>query len=145
MLCMAEEPEVLMSLHGEWVAAILNGTKRWEFRRRCSLCPGMPVWIYVTAPRCEIVGFFTIGEIRRVSAHRPDPDLARPGKVSPARLREHLEGLDRGFAIRVANPRRLRHGVRLSRGQRGPLSYRFLHTDGRDRALIGRLMKAVRP
>ena len=145
MLRVAKDLEVLMSLHDEWAAAILNRTKRWEFRRRCGLCPGMRVWIYVTAPRREIVGFFTVGEIRRVSAYHPDPGLARAGKVTPTRLREYFEGLDSGFAIEVTRPKRLRYGVCLARGKSGPMSYRFLDPTGRDRRLVRRLADAAQP
>ena len=99
MLRIAKDLEVLMSFHEEWADAILSRVKLWEFRRKCALSPGTGVWIYATAPRREIVGFFTIGEIRRVSAHRPDPSLARDGAVTVAQLRYYLTGHDFGFAI----------------------------------------------
>jgi predicted transcriptional regulator len=135
--------EVLMSFQEKWAKAILNRTKRWEFRRKCGLSRGMLVWIYVTAPRCEIVGFFTIGEIRCVSARRPDPILAGAGAVTPAELRIYFKDLDCGFTIEVTRLRRLERPVRLSKGRSGPQSYRFLYPDGPDHALVRRMAQAA--
>lgn len=143
MLPVAKDLQVLMSLHDEWATAILGHKKLWEFRRRCGLRPGMRVWIYATVPPGEIVGFFTIGDIRRISAHRPDPKLARAGAATPATLRTYFKGLECGFAIEVTRPRRLKRRVPLPKGQSGPVSYRFLHPDGPDRALVRQLADAT--
>jgi predicted transcriptional regulator len=143
MLRVAKDLEVLMSIHEEWADLILKGTKRWEFKRKCALSPGMGVWIYSTAPRREIVGFFTIGEIRRVSARRPDPSLARDGALTVAQLRNYLTGLDFGFAIEVTHRRRVQTSIRLSKGRNGPESYRYLYPDGPDASLVRRLAHAA--
>ena len=140
---MAKDLEVLMSFHEEWADAILKGTKLWEFRRKCGLSRGMGVWIYSTAPRREIVGFFTIGEIRCVSARRPDPSLARAGALTVAHLRSYLTGLDFGFAIKVTHLLRVETSIRLSKGRNGPESYRYLYPDGPDGSLVRRLAHAA--
>lgn len=134
---------VLMSIHEEWAVAILRGVKHWEFRRRCGLTPGTQIWIYVPAPRREIIGGFTVGEVRRVSAGWPDPQLARDGLSTPIELRRYFDGLTWGVALQVTHPRRLSRGVPLQRGQNGPQSYRFLDPAVRDRALVRRLVEAV--
>jgi predicted transcriptional regulator len=133
-----------MSIHEEWATAILRRTKRWEFRRRCGLESGMRVWLYATAPRAEIVGYFTIGEIRRVNAAHPDPRVAKAGFLTVPDLRVYLKGLEDGYAIEPTKLRRLSRPVRLSAGQRGPQSYRFLYSDT-DRSLLARLAKAAGP
>ncbi len=139
------DSSVLMSIHEEWATAILSGAKRWEFRRRCGLSPGTHIWIYATAPRREVVGDFTVGEVRRVSARRPDPHLARAGLSTPTDLRLYFDGLTSGVALQVTRPRRLSRGVRLQAGESGPQSYRFLDPAGRDRALVRRLAEANLP
>ena len=101
----AKDLEVLMSIHKEWADLIVKGTKVREFKQKCALSPGMRVWIYATAPRLEIVGFFTIGEIRLVGASRPDPSLASAGAVTVPELRNYLKGLDGGFAIDCSGDR----------------------------------------
>lgn len=148
MLGMAKDLEVLMSFHEEWADAMLNLTKLWEFRRKCGLSRGMRVWIYATAPRREIVGFFTIGEIRCVSARHPDPTLARAGALTPTELRNYFEGLDCGFAIEVRSLRRLRRVIvppKVWRGKKwsGSQSYRYLYRDGQDQALVPKLAHAA--
>lgn len=148
MLRVAKDLEVLMSIHEEWADLILKGTKLWEFKRRCALSPGMGVWIYATAPRREIVGFFTIGEIRRVSAHRPDPSLAREGALTVRQLSDYLTGLDFGFAIEVTHLRRLRSAIHppkswSGKNWSGPRSYRYLSGHGQDERLVPRLARAV--
>ena len=92
MTWMAVEPQVLLSLHERWAEAILARGKRWEFRRRCGLQPGMRVWIYVTAPRAEIIGYFTVGEVRPVDAKNPDPNIAAAGLSTLADLRSYFGG-----------------------------------------------------
>ena len=68
-----------MSIKEQWAEAILARRKRWEFRRRCSLEPGMRVWLYATAPRAEIIGYFTVGVVRPIDAKNPDPEIAHAG------------------------------------------------------------------
>lgn len=143
MVPVTRDRTVLMSIHEEWAAAILSGAKRWEFRRRCGLTPGTHIWIYATAPRREIVGDFTVGEVRHVSARRPDPHLARAGMSTPTELRLYFDGLTSGVALQVTRPRRLSRGVHLETGQGGPQSYRFLDPAGRDRDLVRRVDRAT--
>ena len=135
-----------MSLHHQYVEAILEGEKRWEFRRRTALQTGDRVWMYATAPKKAILGSFTIGEIKQLDARNPDAHIAMQGSATPLELTAYFEGIGYGFAFEVLRPNRLIEPVRLPNGAGGPQSYKMLTpTKPGDAQLLAQLKAAGGP
>ena len=57
-------PEILISLKPQFAAAILECTKRVEYRRRLSIDPSW-IWIYVTSPACKLVARVRVVNVLR--------------------------------------------------------------------------------
>jgi predicted transcriptional regulator len=137
--------EILMSIHREYVDAILAGTKTWEFRRRTALKAGDRVWMYATVPTGAVLGWFVIGEVVALNARHPDERVAREGNSTPAGLADYFSGLERGFGLGVAQRGRLRVPVHLPSGERGPQSYRLVGTGPTDLRFLRSLKAAAGP
>jgi predicted transcriptional regulator len=132
---------VLMSFHEEWAQAILDGYKRVEFRRRRpNFPPGTIVWMYVTAPRKAVRGWFEVGRVIEVDVQDPKLDVLAMGAETPESLAPYFGGLERGYGIEVVRRGGMTRDVRVP-GNRGPMSYRFIYPD---RALDGPFLRQLR-
>ncbi|MFZ5481171.1 MAG: GNAT family N-acetyltransferase [Myxococcota bacterium] len=130
-------PGVLVSIHPRYVAAIADGSKRVELRKRFPrVPPGTPLWIYATEPVAAIVGHASIdrveeGEVGHIwSAHRDSV------AVNEREFAAYFEGRPRGVAVVLRDfvplPRPITLGEARARvpGFTPPQSYRYLR-DGR--------------
>ena len=119
----------LISIHPAYADAILDGTKRVEFRR--SLYPHGARWvvIYATAPVKRIVGWF---EIERIATGRPAvlwQTYRASGGVDAEAFDQYFDDCDLGTAIEVARPVRLDEPLRLDDvfpDGRPPQSFRYM-------------------
>jgi type I restriction enzyme S subunit len=95
---------VLLSIKPEFADKILNGSKRYEFRKTCFSEPEKvdTVYLYASSPVQRIVGGFTISDI---AAGSPEQLWAQFGHSSgmndPNRLIRYFEGKDKGYAIEI--------------------------------------------
>lgn len=134
--------EVLMSIHRVHVDAILEGSKRWEFRRRTALKPGDRIWMYATAPSAAVLGWFELGRVLELDAARPDARVAREGRSTPRELAEYFSGRRVCYGLQVRRRGRLQPAVQLPGRERGPQSYRLLGSRPTDAALLRALQSA---
>lgn len=98
---------MLISLKPKFAEAILDGTKRFEFRRVPFRRPGVErVVLYASSPVQRVVGEFSIGTIlsedpetlwRRTHAH---------AGIDKGFFDLYFAGVELAFAISVRNPRR---------------------------------------
>jgi predicted transcriptional regulator len=131
-----------MSLHEEWASSILEGRKRVELRRRRPhFPPGTIVWMYATAPRKAVIGWFEVGLILEVDAAAPPPAILAAAGETAEGLAPYLAGLRSGYGIEVRRHGGMREEVPVP-GNRGPMSYRILYPDrDTDSALLDRLRR----
>jgi len=121
---------VLMSIKPEFAEAILNGTKRIEFRKRFALRDVSRVVLYSTSPIRMVVGEF---QIERQVIDSPQTIWNRYGRIGGIdrqRFFEYYEGSSRAVAIVIQSTRRYRQPLRLNqiaRGLKAPQSFLYLN------------------
>ncbi|WP_051222154.1 ASCH domain-containing protein [Conexibacter woesei] len=124
---------VLLSVRPRFAAALLDGTKTVELRRRrARIAPGTLCLLYESSPTCALVGAVRVAETETSdpediwSRHAPAMGLTR------AEYDNYLEGAAQPCAIVVdatakfARPIRLHELRRRQRHFVTPQSYRFL-------------------
>ncbi|MDR2699300.1 MAG: hypothetical protein LBC12_00505 [Nitrososphaerota archaeon] len=102
--------EVLLSIKPEYVAGILSGSKRWEFRRRIWKQKVDWVYIYSSAPAKMVVGRFKVKSIIYCSDNSLVfydfkclwSDTKSFAGVSEEQYFEYFKGSTSGFAIEIA-------------------------------------------
>lgn len=116
-----------MSVRPPFAAAILAGTKGWEFRRvRSRLRTGDRVFVYSTAPVRRVVGRFIIGNVRRGTP--ADLEALEPSLLFRSLVRAYLDGAVVATAIEVVDPVRMSptHLSEMWPGMRAPQSYQYV-------------------
>lgn len=121
---------VLLSIKPEYAEKILNGTKRFEYRKALPRNTAVhTVVIYATMPVGKVVGEFEIGG---VLCERPD-DLWQRTKDASGITREffdvYFDGREHASAIAVKRPKRYRTPKRLedvSGSSIPPQSFQYL-------------------
>ncbi|MEC8328150.1 MAG: ASCH domain-containing protein [Pseudomonadota bacterium] len=122
--------KVLLSIKPEFVDKILEGTKKFEFRKNCFKRDGVKtVVVYSTMPVGKVVGEFDIEDI--ISEH---PELLwnrtkKAAGISKQFFDEYYLGREKGTAIKVGNVVRYERPLCLSElgdNITAPQSYRYL-------------------
>jgi predicted transcriptional regulator len=115
---------VLMSIKPEYVAAIVNGEKTVELRRkRPSFAPGTTVIVYSSAPSQRVEVSFKTGEVHEAAPAALWRKVSKIAGVSKQAFDDYFNGCDIAYAIEVESVRKLRpHDLPM----RPPQSYMFL-------------------
>ncbi|PZO61998.1 MAG: hypothetical protein DI635_13380 [Pseudoxanthomonas suwonensis] len=101
--------KILLSIKPEFAEKILDGTKKFEFRRRVHAHPDVrSVIIYATMPVGQVVGEFSIERI-----HSAAPTVIWD------KTRSH-SGITRTFYRRYFSGRRIAHAIEVRDAQRYP-------------------------
>ena len=123
--------KVLLSIKPEFVEKILDGSKKFEFRKSIFKREGVEkVIIYATMPVGKVVAEFTIEEILH---EKPDAIWHLTKEFSGITRKffdEYYKGKDTAVAIRVGNVTRYSKPLNLStlgEGIVAPQSYRYLN------------------
>ena len=123
--------KILLSIKPEFAESILDGFKKFEFRRKIFRNKEVrAVVIYATMPIGKVIGEF---EIERVLSSDPDElwDLTKNhAGITRDFFDEYFSERDRGFAIAVKNPLRYENPVSLNElipGAVPPQSFRYIH------------------
>lgn len=123
--------KILLSIKPEFAESILDGYKKFEFRRKIFKNKEVnSVVIYATMPVGKVIGEF---EIEQVLSSEPD-ELWNMTKKYAGITRdffdEYFSERDKGFAIAVKKPQRYETPVSLSElipGAVPPQSFRYIH------------------
>lgn len=106
---------VLLSIKPEYAEKILEGNKRYEFRKAIPKVPGITtVVIYATKPVSKVIGEF---DIDRVLSDKPSELWSITSKFSGITRRffnEYFHGCDTAYAIKVKKVRRYKEPLDLS-------------------------------
>lgn len=95
-----------MSIHTRWAEAIMDGSKRVEFRKR-RLAPDIQtVLVYATAPVSKVIGSFTIDCIVSGSPMEIWERFGRVGVINRDDFFAYFDGADSAVAIVVSDAER---------------------------------------
>jgi len=101
-------PDVaLLSIRPEYAEAILNGSKRVEFRRTRFSRDVSIVVIYATQPVGKVVGWFEVEAIETGSPARLWSEFRNCGGITRSQFLAYYDGSETGYAIRVRQAHRL--------------------------------------
>lgn len=112
---MTTKKRVLLSIHPEYANAILDGRKKFEFRRVIFKRPVSEIVVYATQPIGRVLGRFTIEDIFMDVPKDIWKKTAKQGGVSKEKFDDYFENRARAFAIKVGNPTRFLTPQPLSR------------------------------
>lgn len=142
---MAERPAhrlALLSVHPEFATALLNGTKRVEFRKR-ALAPDVThVAIYATKPVGRVVGVFSIEEQVVATPQHLWRTFADVAGISRPNFFAYYGDTDRGVGIRVGRLVGFDRSMSLQEAfgiSHAPQSFQYFEAKRANRRLIGAL------
>jgi predicted transcriptional regulator len=144
-------PSTLLSVHPRFAAAILDGTKTVEIRRRRAHLPiGSVALIYATSPLCQVVGAARIAHVEFEPVDRLWDRVGARTALSRAEFEEYVGQREEACAITVSAvvafscPISLKELRRRRRGFVTPQSYRFLAVE-ESAALLESAASELRP
>lgn len=119
----------LLSIHPQFAAAILNGDKKVEFRRRAPSSATSHVIVYATAPVKRIVGWFRVGAFESEPPSVLWERFGEIGGIKAADFARYFDACDWGTAIRVADVARVEPPAPIEAVGAGvcpPQSFRYI-------------------
>ncbi len=122
----------LLSIRPAYAAAIMDGSKRVEFRRRPPAADVTHVVVYASSPVQRVVGSFDVVGLDRAA---PDELWARwsvVGGIGRVDFDTYFKDSESAYAIRVGRPRSLPLPIRLARlgvDLRPPQSFQYLRDE----------------
>lgn len=96
--------KVLLSIKPEFVRAIFDGTKKFEYRKAIFAKPVTTVVVYSTKPVGMIVGEFTIKTILCGTPQQLWEKTFHNSGVTKEFLVRYFAGCKKGYAIQIENP-----------------------------------------
>ncbi len=97
---------VLLSIKPEFAERILNGSKRFEFRRRIFKNRDVnKVIVYATAPVSKVIGEFEIAEIIQADIDELWEQTREYSGIAHQYFELYFKGLDKGYAIKIGDTR----------------------------------------
>lgn len=121
---------VLLSIKPEYAEKILNGTKRFEYRKAAPKNPdARTVVIYATMPVGKVVGEFEIAAVLRACPDALWERTKTASGISRAFFEEYFCGRDEAVALAVREPKRYLKPLELeevSGSSTPPQSFRYL-------------------
>lgn len=122
----------LFSIKPQFAQAILDGSKKVEFRRTALAADVSHVVIYATSPVQRVVGAFEVAGVEQAVPAALWTTYGQVGGIRQADYECYFAGTDSAFAIKVQSPRRWVEPMtldELSPGLRAPQSYQYLRSD----------------
>lgn len=92
---------ILLSINPEYVSRILDGSKKYEFRRRLPQKEVKKIIIYSTAPEMKVVGEVDVLEILSSKKSPLWEKTKRYAGISRKKCREYFEGVDIAYAYKL--------------------------------------------
>lgn len=122
--------KVLLSIKPEFVEKILDGTKRYEFRKSAFKRDGVKsVVIYSTMPVGKVVAEFEIKEVHQKTPDEIWTDTKDYSGISEDFFYDYFHGRERAVAIEVGNLKVYEQPLNLDElgeGITAPQSYRYI-------------------
>lgn len=102
-----------MAIHQRYAEAIMDGTKRVEFRKRPLADDIDTVWVYATAPVSKVIGQFSVSEIVQASPQVIWERYGAVGVIDHDDFFDYYGSRDTAVAIIVGSAERLPDPVGL--------------------------------
>lgn len=97
-----DRPNILLSIDPEWAEAILEGEKKWEYRRTApARTPPYRLVLYATFPEKEAIGEAYVGQVLNMGIPELVNATVDETPHERADIFEYFDGLDTGYAIRI--------------------------------------------
>lgn len=129
----------LLPIKPHFASAIIDGSKRVEFRRQAFARPISHILIYASSPVQRVVGYFRIAKIRRDAPAAIWETYHDVGGISAEEFVAYYDGADAAVAIEVRDLVVLDRPISLctiKRRLRAPQNYTYLSA-----AVLRRLRK----
>ena len=126
---------ILLSIKPRFARAILEGTKRFEFRRKGFANQPDRVAIYSTSPEQQIIGWFDVERVIEASPQDIWDECGHAGEISYDEFMAYYDGCVSGIAIEVRETHELRDPISpadLPEHVVAPQSFRFLADESWD-------------
>lgn len=92
---------ILLSVKPEYAQAILEGIKKYEFRKIRVRDEVKGMLLYASSPRKQLVGYVEIDEVLEASPRRLWDITGAWGGISRKLYLEYFEGRDRAYGIKI--------------------------------------------
>ncbi len=120
--------KLLLSIRPEFAERILDGSKKYEYRRVLFRRPVATVVLYASSPVRMIVGEFEVADLIEADVDALWRMTEAHAGLSKERFEEYFRDRSRGYAIRVGRVRRYPRPVPLAQtgGRCPPQSFQYL-------------------
>jgi len=109
------DSEALISIRPEFVEAIVSGEKTVEFRRRnLKLEPNSRLWIYCTSPTAAVTALAIVTKVHSGHVSEIWRTYGSKGYVSRLEFDEYFDGVEKAFAIEIAQVSNLLKPIELA-------------------------------
>ena len=132
----------LMSIRPEFTDRIISGEKLYEFRKSIFKEDVDRIFIYATAPRREIVGYFTPSKIIADSPEKLWDCCSEVSGISEMDFFKYYENKTEGFAIGIGNLNVFENPIDMSQYPEfhPPQSYLYVENDEFLTSLLGQYL-----
>jgi predicted transcriptional regulator len=122
----------LLSIRPEYAEAIFSGRKTVEFRRSPLADDVEVVVVYVTQPVGQVIGWFTVRQVRRSTPKALWRRFSSVGGIGRTAYFDYFDGAERAYGIEIDVVSVLTTPLELDQllpGLRAPQSFRYLAAD----------------
>lgn len=121
--------KVILSIKPKFAKKIFEGTKKFEFRRSIFKKKGIKkIVVYASAPISKVVGEFEIDKIIHEDVCVLWAITRLNAGITPEFFDRYFEGKEKGYAIKVKNPKRYarRYDIKEKYGIGAPQSFAYV-------------------
>lgn len=95
------EDEIILSIHPEFVKKIIDGTKKYEYRRRIPKKDITKIYIYETCPTKKIIGEVRVAEIIKEEPSNLWKLTKQQSGIKKKFFDEYFKGLSIAYAYKI--------------------------------------------
>ncbi len=124
--------QVLLSIKPEYAEKILNGTKKYEFRRSVFKNPDIrTIVIYASSPIQKVVGEFEIDSILNLELETLWNKTKKFSGITKELFMEYFESKEKGYAIKIKSTKKYEDWVSLEKkfNAKPPQSFLYLYEE----------------
>ena len=119
--------QVILSIKPKYASKILNGTKKYELRRKIFKKDVEVVYIYASHPTKKLVGSFKVGRILNGTPNKVWRECKRNVGIEKEDFLSYFYGSNEAFAIEVRDVRQFRPYIKkLPNNFKPPQNFRYL-------------------
>lgn len=116
---------VLLSIKPKWADAILDGEKKWEYRKKPpGIHPPYDMLLYATSPVQEILGEVTVDHEFRDNVENVIRRTITETPHKPNGIRDYFGDRREGCALRVIEPNKFKEPIKLE--EHPPMNFKYV-------------------